>query len=350
MNQKPFLITGPCSAETEQQVLETARSLQPLQPNYFRAGIWKPRTRPGEFEGAGNIGLEWLKKVQSEVGLKVATEVAKPEHVEAALKAGIDLLWVGARTSTNPFSVQELAESLAGVDIPIMVKNPVNPDLKLWIGAIERFYKCNVNSISAIHRGFSVYEKTRFRNNPNWQIPIDLKHEMPQIQLICDPSHIGGRTAILFEIAQKAMDLKFDGLMIESHCAPAQAWTDSKQQIDAVELSALLKKLTIRNFHEIEEAELIAFRSSLSELDDAIIQLLHERMQVSATIGNFKKEHNLAVLQSNQWEESLRKNVTKAILADLSEEFSTTLFKLIHQESIHIQSTILNGPNEDENH
>lgn len=343
MEQKPFLIAGPCSAETEKQVLDTAKSLKELQPDYFRAGIWKPRTRPGEFEGAGNKGLLWLQKVQSEVGLKVATEVAKPEHVEAALKAGIDMLWIGARTTTNPFSVQELAESLTGVDVPIMVKNPVNPDLKLWIGAIERMQKCNVRSISAIHRGVSVYEKTRFRNNPNWQIPIDLKHEMPELQLICDPSHIGGRTAILFEIAQKAMDLKFDGLMLETHISPSEAWTDAKQQITASQLSDLLQKLKIRNHKEIEEAEIISFRSSLSVLDDSIIQLLHERMKVSATIGNFKKTHNLAVLQSNQWEESLRKNVQKAMNAELSEEFSTTLFKLIHQESIHIQSTILNS-------
>jgi chorismate mutase len=349
MNQKPFLISGPCSAETEQQTLDTARSLRLLNPDYFRAGIWKPRTRPGEFEGAGKEGLKWLNKVQSEVGLKVATEVAKPEHVEAALNAGIDMLWIGARTTTNPFSVQELAESLTGVDIPIMVKNPVNPDLKLWIGAIERMKKCNVRSISAIHRGFSVYEKTRFRNNPNWQIPIDLKHEMPDLQLICDPSHIGGRTAILFEIAQKAMDLKFDGLMLETHISPKEAWTDAKQQITAAELIELLQNLKIRNHQEIEEAEIIGFRSLLTELDDSIIQLLHERMKVSATIGNYKKEHNLAVLQSSQWEESLRKNVNKAMIAELSEEFSTTLFKLIHQESIHIQSTILNSVNHHEN-
>jgi chorismate mutase len=349
MEQKPFLIAGPCSAETEKQVLDTAKSLKELQPDYFRAGIWKPRTRPGEFEGAGNAGLLWLQKVQSEVGLKVATEVAKPEHVEAALKAGIDMLWIGARTTTNPFSVQELAESLTGVDVPIMVKNPVNPDLKLWIGAIERMQKCNVRSISAIHRGFSVYEKIRFRNNPNWQIPIDLKHEMPELQLICDPSHIGGRTAILFEIAQKAMDLKFEGLMLETHISPSEAWTDAKQQITASQLVDLLQKLKIRNHKEIEEAEIISFRSSLSVIDDSIIQLLHERMKVSATIGNYKKTHNLAVLQSNQWEESLRKNVQKAMISELSEEFSTTLFKLIHQESIHIQSTILNSLDQHEN-
>jgi chorismate mutase len=341
MYKKPFLIAGPCSAETEKQVMETAKSLVQCKPDYFRAGIWKPRTRPGEFEGIGNIGLEWLKRVKTEVGLKVATEVAKPEHVESALKANIDLLWIGARTTTNPFSVQELGEALAGVDVPIMVKNPVNPDLKLWIGAVERLAKSGIKTISAIHRGFSVYEKTFYRNNPNWQIPIDFMHELPQIPLICDPSHIGGRRELLYDIAQKAMDLKYHGLMIETHFNPDKAWTDSKQQIDAAALAELLNKLKIRNHHEIENSDITEFRAQLQALDEDIIHLLRERMKISETIGLYKKEHNLAVLQSSQWEETLKKNVGKAIESNLAHDFSTSLFKLIHEESIHIQSEIL---------
>ena len=350
MYKKPFLISGPCSAETENQVLETAKSLKRIQPDYFRAGIWKPRTRPGEFEGVGNSGLAWLNKVQSEVGLKVATEVAKPEHVEAALKANIDLFWIGARTTTNPFSVQELAEALSGVDIPIMVKNPVNPDLKLWIGAIERFSKSGIKSISAIHRGFSVYEKTLYRNNPNWQIPIDFMHELPQIPLICDPSHIGGRRELLYDIAQKAMDLKYHGLMLETHFQPDKAWTDSKQQIDAEDLNILLNKLKIRNHNEIEDADIQEFRAQLQALDEDLIQLLHERMKISETIGVYKKKHNLAVLQSSQWEETLKNNVRKATQSNLDQDFSTSLFKLIHEESIHIQSEILKSDKKREEH
>lgn len=342
MNNKPFLIAGPCSAETENQVFDTAKSLVTIQPDYFRAGIWKPRTRPGEFEGVGNIGLEWLRKVKTELGLKVATEVAKPEHVEAALEAKIDLLWIGARTTTNPFSVQELAEALTGVTVPIMVKNPVNPDLKLWIGAIERFSKRGIQSISAIHRGFSVYEKTLYRNNPNWQIPIDLMQEMPDLELICDPSHIGGKREILYDIAQKAMDLKYHGLMLETHYNPTEAWTDGKQQLDANGLEDLINKLKIRNHREIEESVIKEFRAQLHAMDEDLIQLLRERMKISMAIGNFKKEHNLAVLQSSQWEETLKKNVNKAVELSLSEDFSTALFKLIHEESIHIQSEILN--------
>ncbi|MEY4573408.1 MAG: 3-deoxy-7-phosphoheptulonate synthase [Bacteroidota bacterium] len=342
MYEKPFLIAGPCSAETENQVFETAKSLLNIHPDYFRAGIWKPRTRPSEFEGVGNVGLNWLRKVKTELGLKVATEVAKPEHVEAALDAQIDMLWIGARTTTNPFSVQELAEALTGVNVPIMVKNPVNPDLKLWIGAIERFSKRGIQSISAIHRGFSVYEKTLYRNNPNWQIPIDLMHEMPDLKLICDPSHIGGRREILYDIAQKAMDLKYHGLMLETHYNPTEAWTDAKQQVDAKGLYDLLNKLKIRNHREIEEAVIKEYRAQLHAMDEDLIQLLRERMKISEEIGNFKKEHNLAVLQSSQWEETLKKNVNKAVESSLSEDFSTALFKLIHEESIHIQSEILN--------
>ncbi len=335
------LIAGPCSAETREQVLKTAEGLSALPLDYYRAGIWKPRTRPGEFEGVGNTAIPWLQEVKSQFGLKISTEVAKAEHVESVLKAGFDMIWIGARSTANPFTVQEIADSLKGVNIPVMVKNPTNPDLKLWIGAIERVEKAGIKEISAIHRGFSVYEKTLYRNNPNWQIPIDLKQELPKIPLICDPSHIGGRDYLLLEIAQRAFDLRYDGLMIETHCSPKDAWTDAKQQITPAELSTLLNSLKVRGRQEIEEEEIIQLRSQLTSKDEEIIQILRERMDVSSLIGSYKKQHNIAILQNSQWEESLRKNLERAKNADLSPQFSNDLFRLIHQESIRIQAEIL---------
>ena len=335
------LIAGPCSAETREQVLKTAEGLSALPLDYFRAGIWKPRTRPGEFEGVGNTAIPWLQEVKSQFGLKISTEVAKAEHVEAVLKAGFDMIWIGARSTANPFTVQEIADALKGVNIPVMVKNPTNPDLKLWIGAIERVEKAGIKEISAIHRGFSVYEKTLYRNNPNWQIPIDLKQELPTIPLICDPSHIGGRDYLLLEIAQRAFDLRYDGLMIETHCSPKDAWTDAKQQITPAELSTLLNSLKVRGRQEIEEEEIIQLRSQLTSKDEEIIRILRERMDVSGLIGSYKKQHNIAILQNSQWEESLRKNLERAKNADLSPQFSNDLFRLIHQESIRIQAEIL---------
>ena len=335
------LIAGPCSAETREQVLKTAEGLSALPLDYYRAGIWKPRTRPGEFEGVGNEAIPWLQEVKSQFGLKISTEVAKAEHVEAVLKAGFDMIWIGARSTANPFTVQEIADALKGVNIPVMVKNPTNPDLKLWIGAIERVEKAGIKEISAIHRGFSVYEKTLYRNNPNWQIPIDLKQELPTIPLICDPSHIGGRDYLLLEIAQRAFDLRYDGLMIETHCSPKDAWTDAKQQITPAELSTLLNSLKVRGRQEIEEAEIIELRSQLTSKDEEIIRILRERMDVSSFIGSYKKQHNIAILQNSQWEESLRKNLERAKIADLSPQFSNDLFRLIHQESIRIQAEIL---------
>lgn len=335
------LIAGPCSAETREQVLKTAEGLSALPLDYYRAGIWKPRTRPGEFEGVGNEAIPWLQEVKSQFGLKISTEVAKAEHVEAVLKAGFDMIWIGARSTANPFTVQEIADALKGINIPVMVKNPTNPDLKLWIGAIERVEKAGIKEISAIHRGFSVYEKTLYRNNPNWQIPIDLKQELPTIPLICDPSHIGGRDYLLLEIAQRAFDLRYDGLMIETHCSPKDAWTDAKQQITPAELSTLLNSLKVRGRQEIEEAEIIELRSQLTSKDEEIIRILRERMDVSSFIGSYKKQHNIAILQNSQWEESLRKNLERAKIADLSPQFSNDLFRLIHQESIRIQAEIL---------
>jgi chorismate mutase len=335
------LIAGPCSAETREQVLKTAEGLSALPLDYYRAGIWKPRTRPGEFEGVGNEAIPWLQDVKNQFGLKISTEVAKAEHVESVLKAGFDMIWIGARSTANPFTVQEIADALQGVNIPVMVKNPTNPDLKLWIGAIERVEKAGIKEISAIHRGFSVYEKTLYRNNPNWQIPIDLKQELPTIPLICDPSHIGGRDYLLLEIAQRAFDLRYDGLMIETHCSPKDAWTDAKQQITPAELSTLLNSLKVRGRQEIEEEEIIQLRSQLTSKDEEIIRILKERMDVSGLIGSYKKQHNIAILQNSQWEESLRKNLERAKNADLSPQFSNDLFRLIHQESIRIQAEIL---------
>lgn len=339
------LITGPCSAETREQVLKTAEGVALLQPTYFRAGIWKPRTRPDEFEGTGNLALEWMKEAKSMYGLKICSEVANAKHVELAMNAGFDMLWIGARTTTNPFSVQELADALQGVRIPIMVKNPINPDLKLWVGGIERLYKAGVKDVSAIHRGFSVYEKAKYRNNPNWQIPIDLKQELPELPLLCDPSHIAGDASLLLEVAQKAIDLKYDGFMFETHNNPKAAWTDANQQITPAALKILFEKLHFRDRREIEEAELLEFRAKINAMDEAIIHLLTERMFTSGLIGKFKKEHNLAILQKARWEELLVSNVDKAVKLNLSNEFSTQLFKLIHQESIHIQSEILNEKN-----
>lgn len=339
--QKPLLIAGPCSAETREQVLQTAEQLARNPPDFFRAGVWKPRTRPGDFEGVGEKALPWLIEVKQRFGFKIAIEVAKSEHVELALKAGVDMLWIGARSTANPFTVQEIADSLKGVQIPIYVKNPTNPDLKLWIGAIERVEKANVGQIAAIHRGFSVYEKTLYRNEPNWQIPLDFKQELPEITLINDPSHIGGRVHLLAEIAQKALDLKFDGLMIETHCDPKNAWTDAKQQVTPIELFDLVSKLKLRNRSEISDESLQGQRAVLSEIDEEIIRLLRKRMQVSAEIGQFKKEHNSVIFQRNRWEEVFKMNVEKAVSNQLSREFSSELFKLIHQESIRIQSEIL---------
>jgi len=342
-----LVISGPCSAETREQVLETALGLSNVGIDYFRAGIWKPRTRPGEFEGIGDVGISWMCEVRETYGLKIATEVAKAEHVEFALKNNFDMIWVGARSTVNPFTVQEIAESLQGTNIKVMVKNPVNPDLKLWIGAIERIWKAGITDVSAIHRGFSVYEKTRYRNDPNWQIPIDLKQELPGIPLICDPSHIGGRAHLLMPLAQKAMDLNYDGLMIESHVDPSHAWTDAKQQITPAELKELLNSLTIRNRAAIDEDAMLAFREQLTQTDESIIQLLKNRMRISEQIGEFKKDKNHVILQANRWEEAIRRNVLKASAEGISEEFVTQLFKLIHQDSIRIQSDILSKDDRD---
>lgn len=344
---KPFLISGPCSAESEEQVMETARQLAALDKvTIFRAGIWKPRTRPNSFEGVGSEGLKWLRRVKQETGMLVATEVANEKHVYEALKYGIDLLWIGARTSVNPFTVQEISDALNGVDVMVLVKNPINPDLELWIGAIERIARAGITRIGAIHRGFSAYEKTIYRNQPNWQLPIELRRRIPDIPIICDPSHIGGARKYLHEISQKAMDLNFDGLMIESHIDPANALSDSAQQLTPNDLRELLSRIIYRNPNPSDPRLLDVLgelRQQIDVYDDDLLDLLEKRMQVAETIGKYKKENNITILQSTRWEEIINKVLARAKDKSLSTEFIDTIFKAIHQESINHQMRVMNN-------
>ena len=348
MDVTPKIIAGPCSAESREQILSTAEQLDANKINFFRAGIWKPRTRPGAFEGAGNVALDWMLEAREIYGLKICTVVANPEHVEAVLKKGFDMVWVGARSTANPFTVQEISESLKGVDIPVMIKNPTNPDLKLWIGAVERFQNNGISDISVIHRGFSVYEKQRYRNNPNWQIALDLKKELPSMPLLCDPSHITGRRHLIFDIAQKAMDLHYDGLMIETHCHPDRALTDSKQQISPKELFELLGNLKLRSRSEFMDDQLQEFRLELNDIDRNLIELLKKRMDISEQIGSYKKDLNMVIFQKSIWEKAFMDNVKNALDVNLSEDFASQLFKLIHQESIVKQSKIFLKPDEED--
>lgn len=343
--KRPVTIAGPCSAESEEQVLNTARQLKNQNIEIFRAGIWKPRTRPNSFEGVGSIGLEWLKLVQSEVGMKVATEVANVKHVYEALRMGVDIIWIGARTSANPFAMQEIADALKGVDIPVFVKNPVNPDVDLWQGAIERIMGAGITKVGAIHRGFSTFDKTRYRNIPQWQLPIELRQKMPNLPMLCDPSHIGGRRDILGEISQKALDLNYDGLIIETHCNPDKAWSDAKQQITPDQLKTLLGKLVLR--HRNMEPGVIVdtledLREKIDKFDNELLGILEERMKVAEQIGQFKKQNNITILQPDRWQEILNKTLEKGKNRDLSNDFLTQIFKAIHQESINKQTEIMN--------
>ncbi len=345
-NGRPFLISGPCSAETEEQVMDTAKALAALgKVSIFRAGIWKPRTRPNSFEGVGNAGLKWLRRVRQETGLLVGTEVANEKHVYEALKYGIDMVWIGARTSVNPITVQEIADALKGVDVMVFVKNPVNPDIELWIGALERIASSGIKRLGAIHRGFSTYEKTVYRNQPNWQLPIELRRRIPEIPILCDPSHIAGAREYLHEISQKAMDLNFDGLMIESHINPDKALSDSSQQIDAGELKELLSRLIMRS-PSTDDPRLLdvlgELRQQIDVFDDHLIDLLEKRMKVAETIGRYKKENNITILQSARWDEIVKRSIIKGRAKGLSEELIDTMFKAIHQESINRQMKIMN--------
>ena len=341
---KPVIVAGPCSAETEEQVLNTAIPLAKMGIKIFRAGIWKPRTRPNAFEGVGSIGLKWLQTVKQETGLLVSTEVANVKHVYEALKYGVDILWIGARTSANPFAVQDIADSLRGVNIPVMVKNPVNPDVDLWIGAIERINNAGIKQIAAIHRGFSSYDKTLYRNVPQWQIPIELRRRIPEMPIITDPSHICGNREFLYDISQKAMDLNFDGLIIETHCNPDKALSDANQQVTPDGLKQILDRLIFRDPEIKEELmlTLAVFRDQIDKLDDRIINLLEERMQVSEKIGSHKKDNNITILQTKRWDDMLKTRLQLGNRKGLSEEFIIKLFRSIHQESINHQTSVMN--------
>lgn len=343
--ERPFIMAGPCSAESEEQVIETARQLYKNGIKIYRAGIWKPRTRPNAFEGVGTKGLPWLKRVKEEFGMFTAIEVANVKHVYESLKAGIDILWIGARTSANPFSVQEIADSLRGVDIPVMVKNPVNPDAELWIGALERLNNVGIKKIAAIHRGFSTYNKTEYRNSPQWEIPIELKSRIPDLPIITDPSHICGRRELLLEVSQRSMDLNFDGLMIETHINPEKALSDSEQQITPEELKNLLNKLIFRR-SDIKNALLLTtlekLRQEIDNFDDKLLEILNGRMAVSRKIGEYKKKHSITILQTSRWDKILKSRIELAGKKGLSEEFIMKIFKAIHQESINHQTRVMN--------
>jgi len=344
---KPLIIAGPCSAETEIQVLATAREIKKQCKNaIFRAGIWKPRTRPGNFEGVGGIGLKWLKTVKEHTGLKTATEVANAKHVELCLKHGVDVLWIGARTTVNPFSVQEIADALKGVDIPVLVKNPVNPDLQLWIGALERLNKSGITKMAAILRGFNSYEASIFRNLPQWGMAVQLKTALPHLPLLCDPSHICGSTEMIDYISQKAMDLDFDGLMIETHIQPNLAWSDAKQQVTPQQLKKLVSSLRVRKVNS-ENPEftdkLNELREQIDVIDEKLLYALHQRLSVSEKIGVYKKENNVTILQAGRWNAIQEKLNTQSDLMGFERDWLKKLYNLIHEASIKKQNEVMNS-------
>ena len=341
----PLVIAGPCSAETEDQVLKIAHELKDSKVSVFRAGIWKPRTRPGKFEGVGAIGLKWLQKAKAETGLLMAIEVATAAHVKLALEYDIDILWIGARTTVNPFAVQEIADALQNTDKIVLVKNPVNPDLALWIGGVERLYNAGIKKLGVIHRGFSTYEKTKYRNNPEWQIPIDFKNRFPNLPLIIDPSHITGNRDMIFQVTQEALDLNYDGMIIETHIDPDNAWSDAAQQVTPENLKKIIFDLTIRK--ETDDAyeyqsKLAKLRGKIDEFDAKLLDVIGKRMKVTEDIGALKKEKNVAVLQNKRWNEILEKMVNEGSQKGLSEEFIIQFFKAIHQESISHQEKVMN--------
>ena len=340
-SERPFVIAGPCSAETEEQVMTTARQLAEKGCHMFRAGIWKPRTKPGGFEGNGEMALPWMQEVKKETGMLTATEVATPEHVELALKYGIDILWVGARTTANPFAVQALADSLKGIDVPVMVKNPVNPDLELWIGALERINGAGVKRLGAIHRGFSSYDKKIYRNLPMWQIPIELRRRIPSLPIVNDPSHIGGRRDLIAPLCQQAMDLGMDGLIVESHCNPDVAWSDASQQVTPDVLDYILSILVIRQ--ETQSTENITMlRKQIDEIDNGLIDLLSKRMRISREIGQYKKEHGMTILQTARYSEILDKRGAQGALLGIAPDCIKSIFESIHEESVNQQMKIIN--------
>jgi chorismate mutase len=346
LKEKPLIISGPCSAESEEQVLSTARAIAETGVStVFRAGVWKPRTRPNAFEGVGEQGLVWLKKVKEETGLLTATEVATASHVEKALKHGIDILWVGARTTVNPFSVQEIADALRGVDIPVLVKNPLHPDLQLWIGALERINNAGINKIAAVHRGFHTFNNKEYRNLPKWELVIELKMLCPDLPIICDPSHICGNTSLIPGVAQKAFDLDMSGLMIETHCRPDKALSDAGQQITPKELQRIISKLVVRKatFNDaLFENKLEELRSIIDRSDEDIISAMARRMAIVREIGEYKKEKDITILQLERWQEILKNQLKTGPGIGLDKEFIKKLYLLIHDESIRLQTEVMN--------
>ena len=340
-NERPWVIAGPCSAETEEQVMTTARNLAAKGCHMFRAGVWKPRTKPGGFEGNGEKALPWMKRVKEETGMLISTEVATPEHVELAMKYDMDILWVGARTSTIPFAMQALADAMRGLKIPVLVKNPVNPDIELWLGALERINQAGIKQLGVIHRGFSSYDKKIYRNLPMWQIPIELHRRVPELPIICDPSHIGGRRDLIAPLCQQAMDLGFDGLIVESHCNPDEAWSDAKQQVTPDILDYILSLLIVRSESSTTEG-IRMLRAQIDEIDNTLMDLLAKRFRVCREIGTFKKEHNMTVLQTGRYNEILEKRGAQASLCGMDAEFAAQVFELIHEESVRQQLAIVN--------
>lgn len=346
-NKAPIVISGPCSAETEEQLTNTATQLAKTgRIDMLRAGIWKPRTKPGNFEGVGAIGLPWLQKAKALTGLPISVEVANASHVEEALNYGIDLIWIGARTTTNPFSVQEIADTVKGLDIPVFIKNPINPDLQLWIGAIERIEKAGIKKIGAIHRGFSSYGNTEYRNAPMWHIPIELKRMMPQVPLICDPSHICGRRNTLKKVAQEAANLDYNGLMLEAHVHPDEAWSDAQQQITPEQLDEMIQTVVWRHESDLKgdfTNTLAQLREQTNQIDDEILTLLGHRMKVAEKVGLYKREHSMTILQTNHWNKVLEKAISKGKNEGLTRDFIIKYLDAIHLESIHHQNRAMNN-------
>jgi chorismate mutase len=344
--ERPLIMAGPCSAETEEQVMDTARQLKAIGVNIYRAGLWKPRTRPNAFEGVGKEGLPWLQRVKKELDMYTATEVANVKHVYDALKSGIDIIWIGARTTANPFAVQEIADALKGVDVPVMIKNPVSPDIELWIGAFERLNSAGITKLAAVHRGFSIYNRTLYRNNPQWEIPIELKRLLPDLPIITDPSHICGSRDLLYEVSQRAMDLDFYGLIIESHCNPEKALSDAQQQLTPENLDKLLHKLVLRSAvvqNNVLLSTLEDLRHEIDKYDEKLMDIFEHRMAISRKIGEYKKQNSITILQTSRWDEIIRDKIAQASKKGLGEEFIIKIFRAIHEESINHQTKVMNG-------
>lgn len=336
----PFVIAGPCSAESEEQLMTTAKELAAKGCHMFRAGVWKPRTKPGGFEGHGEPALKWMKQVKQETGMLIGTEVATPEHVQLAMNYGMDILWIGARTAANPFAMQQLADSMHGLDVPVLVKNPVNPDLELWIGALERINQAGIKKLGVIHRGFSAFDKSMYRNAPMWQIPIELRRRIPELPIFCDPSHMGGRRELIAPLSQQALDLGMDGLMIESHCDPDKAWSDAKQQLTPEVCDYVISLLVSRDKTFTTEG-IKQLRQQIDVIDNELMELLAKRMRVCREIGQYKKEHNIQVLQTTRYNEILDKRGAQGSLLGMSDAFAKQVFEHIHEESVRQQLEIV---------